>query len=220
MQYLVTFLEGIISFISPCMLPMLPLYISYFAADNNEKTPKSKVFLRALAFVLGFSIVFCLLGLFAGTLGEFLRKYQIVINIICGCIVVLFGFSYLEVIPLPFLKGITKAHRASSIASAFVFGIIYSVSLTPCIGAFLGSALMLASTSGSSQQGVLLLLTYSLGMGIPFLLSSILIERLTTTFQAIKKHYNVINKVCGVFLIVMGILMASGLFNRFLGLFS
>jgi len=202
------------------MLPMLPLYISYFAADNNEKTPKSKVFLRALAFVLGFSIVFCLLGLFAGTLGEFLRKYQIVINIICGCIVVLFGFSYLEVIPLPFLKGITKAHRASSIASAFVFGIIYSVSLTPCIGAFLGSALMLASTSGSSQQGVLLLLTYSLGMGIPFLLSSILIERLTTTFQAIKKHYNVINKVCGVFLIVMGILMASGLFNRFLGLFS
>ncbi|MBR0413964.1 MAG: sulfite exporter TauE/SafE family protein [Clostridia bacterium] len=220
MQYLVTFLEGIISFISPCMLPLLPLYISYFAADNDEKTPKSKVFLRALAFVLGFSIVFCLLGLFAGTLGAFLQKYKTILNIVCGCIVVLFGLSYLEIIPLPFLKGMTKSHRAGSIAAAFVFGVIYSVSLTPCIGAFLGSALMMASTSGSSLQGVLLLCTYSLGMGIPFLLSSILIERLTTAFQAIKKHYNVINKVCGGFLIVMGILMATGLFDKFLGLLS
>ncbi|MBQ6381415.1 MAG: sulfite exporter TauE/SafE family protein [Clostridia bacterium] len=220
MQYFVTFLEGIISFISPCMLPLLPLYISYFAADSREEEKKSRVFLRALAFVLGFAIVFCLLGLFAGTLGSFLQRYKTVLNILCGIPVIIFGLSYLEIIPLPFLKGVQKAHKASSIASAFVFGIIYSVCLTPCIGAFLGAALMLASTEGSSLKGVLLLGTYSLGLGIPFLLSSVLIDRLKNGFEVIKKHYKIINTVCGCFLIVMGILMATGLFDKFLGLFN
>ena len=220
MQYFITFLEGIISFISPCMLPLLPLYISYFTAESDGEANKKKVFLRALAFVVGFSAVFCVLGLFAGTVGTFLRKYQTILNIICGIIVVIFGLSYLEIIPIPFFKGMTRSHKATSVLSAFLFGVIYSVSLSPCIGAFLGSALMLASTSGSVAKGVTLLLAYSLGMGIPFLISALLLDKLKNTFKVIKKHYKIINTVCGIFLIVIGIVMATGLFDKLLGLIS
>ena len=214
MNYVVTFLEGVISFISPCMLPMLPLYISYFAAGEEKK---SKVFARAAAFVGGFTLVFCLLGLFAGKLGALLRRYQVVVDIVCGLIVILFGLSYLEVIRLPFFKGMQSGHKISGILSAFLFGVIYSVSLTPCVGAFLGSALMLASASATAWRGVLLLFCYSLGMGSLFLLSAVLIDRLKGTFRFIKEHYRVINLVCGIFLIVVGVLMACGLMTTVIG---
>lgn len=217
MQFIVTFLEGIISFISPCMLPMLPLYISYFAGNADKK---HKTFLRAFAFVAGFTAVFTLLGVFAGTLGAFLTKYQTAVNIVSGVIVIIFGLSYLEVIRLPFFKGMNMNKKISGVFSAFLFGIIYSVSLTPCVGAFLGSALMLASSSGGTLRGALLLLTYSLGIGVPFLLSAVLIDKLNSVFTFIKKHYKIINLICGIFLIITGILMAFGLMNAMLAFFS
>lgn len=141
MEFVITFLEGFISFISPCMLPLLPLYISYFAGGADKK---HKVFLRALSFVLGFTVVFSVLGLFAGMIGAFLREYKIVVNIIGGTLIVVFGLSYLEFIKLPFFKGMQSGRTADTAVSAFLFGVVYSVSLTPCIGAFLGSALALA----------------------------------------------------------------------------
>lgn len=217
MEFIITFLEGFISFISPCMLPLLPLYISYFAGGADKK---HKVFLRALCFVLGFTVVFSLLGLFAGTLGAFLRQYKTVVNIVGGLLIVLFGLSYLEVIRLPFFKGIQRGRTANTAISAFLFGVIYSVSLTPCIGAFLGSALALAGAAGTAVKGVLLLVTYSLGLGVPFLLSALLIERLNTAFSFIKRHYRVINIVCGSFLILVGILMACGLMDLVVSVFS
>ena len=213
MEFVITFLEGFISFISPCMLPMLPLYISYFAGGADKK---HKVFLRAFSFILGFTVVFSLLGLFAGTLGAFLKEYKTVVNIVGGLLIVVFGLSYLEVIKLPFFKGMQSGRTANTVVSAFLFGIIYSVSLTPCIGAFLGSALALAGTSGTAVKGVLLLVTYSLGLGAPFLLSALLIEKLNTAFTFIKKHYKIINLVSGIALIVIGILMAFGLLNLIL----
>ena len=217
MEYLITFLEGLISFISPCMLPMLPVYVSYFAGGSEKKEP---VLIRTISFVLGFTVVFSLLGLFAGTLGTLLAKYQTVVNIVCGVIVILFGLSYLDILPLPFLKGIQGTHSAAGILSAFTFGMIYSLSLTPCVGAFLGSALMLAATSGGAMQGLTLLLVYSLGLGIPFVLSAVLIEKLTTVFTFIKRHYGVINKVCGIFLIMIGAAMALGWLNRLIALIA
>ncbi len=217
MQYLITFIEGIISFISPCMLPMLPIYISYFAPGGEGKR---KTLPRVLAFVLGFTLVFTTLGLFAGTLGAFLSKHQSIVNIVCGVLVVTFGLSYLEVIRLPFFKGMNAGRSADSIVSAFLFGAVYSISLTPCVGAFLGSALMLASTSGGAVKGALLLFVYSMGLGIPFLLSAVLLEKLGDTFSWIKAHYKVINTVCGVFLILVGVAMATGFLNAVLHLFS
>lgn len=213
MQFVITFLEGIISFVSPCMLPMLPIYISYFAGDADK--PQSKRILwRSISFVIGFSLVFCSLGVFAGTLGGFLTKHQTIVNIVCGVIVILFGLSYLEIIPLPFLKGMKNGRSVNDVISAFVFGLIYSVSLTPCVGAFLGSAIMLASASGSGLQGFVLLLVYSAGLGIPFILSAVLIDRLNNIFGYIKRHYRVINIVCGIFLIIVGLAMMFGVLNR------
>ena len=217
MDFVITFLEGVISFISPCTLPMLPVYITYLTAGSDKR---SKAVVRPLGFVAGFTIVFSLLGLFAGSVGQLLVRYRTILNIVSGIIVIIFGLSYLDIIHLPFLKGVQKKKDINSFFSAFVFGMIYSVSLTPCVGAFLGSAIMLASGSGTALRGTMLLLVYSLGMGIPFLVSAVLIEKLTGTFNKIKKHYNVINKVCGIFLIIVGILMAFGLINKLISVFS
>ena len=164
--------------------------------------------------------VFSLLGLFAGTLGAFLSKYQTAVNIVSGGLVILFGLSYLEVIHLPFFKGMQRKGNATTVLSAFLFGVIYSVSLTPCVGAFLGSALSMAATSGTAFRGTLLLVVYSLGLGVPFLLSALLIEQLSGAFGFIKRHYRVINLVCGIFLIVVGILMLFGMMNALLALFA
>ena len=216
MQYIITFLEGLISFISPCMLPMLPLYISYFAGSGDKK---HRTWARVACFVVGFTLVFTAMGLFAGTIGAVLLRYQKIVNIVCGLLVVLFGLSYLEVIRLPFFRGITGSREAGTMVSAFLFGVVYSVSLTPCVGAFLGSALMMASASGTALQGALLLVTYSLGLGVPFLLSAVLIDRLGSAFGWIKSHYRIINLVCGIFLIVVGVLMMFGLMNALLAMF-
>lgn len=217
MQYLITFLEGIISFLSPCMLPMLPIYISYFAGNADKK---GHILSRAIAFVFGFSIVFTGLGLFAGTLSGFLIRYQQVVQIVCGLIVIIFGLSYLDIFHLPFFKVMQKPASISSIFSALVFGMIYSVSLTPCVGTFLGAALMQAGLSGGAIKGGLLLLAYSLGLGIPFLISAVLIDRLNAVFTFIKQHYKIVNLVSGLFLIITGIFMMLGIMNKLLAFFS
>ena len=217
MQYLITFLEGIISFISPCMLPMLPIYISYFAGGEENK---KNTFLNALSFVLGFTVVYTALGLFAGSLGTFLSRYQTAVNIVSGALVIIFGLSYLEIIRIPFFKGMNSKIKINGVISAFVFGVIYSISLTPCVGAFLGSALMLASSAGGALKGTLLLLVYSLGLGIPFVFSAVLIDKLKGAISFIKKHYKVINIVCGVFLVVVGIFMMTGFMNVILSIFG
>lgn len=227
MEYIITLMEGIISFISPCMLPMLPIYISYFAGNNQNsaettttKSGQTTTLIRAFAFVLGFTLVFTLLGVFAGSIGSFLLKYQSIVNIICGLIIIYFGLSYLNIVHIPFFKGMNNQMEIKGLFSAFLFGMIYSVSLTPCVGAFLGSALMLASSTGGAGKGALLLLTYSLGLGIPFLISALLIEQLQSAFTFIKKHYTIINTICGIFLILIGIMMALGLMNYVLAFFS
>ena len=211
MDYIITFLEGIISFISPCMLPMLPVYISYFAGQNKDDGKSPKMIVKVIAFVVGFTV-------FSGTLGKLLSEYQIIVNIVSGVIVILFGLSYLEIFRIPFFKGMNKSYKVTGIASAFLFGAIYSVSLTPCVGAFLGSALMLASSTGGALKGAALLLTYSLGLGIPFILSSVLMEKLSGAFTFIKKHYKIINLISGIALIIVGILMAFGLLNSILSI--
>lgn len=218
MQYIITFLEGFISFISPCMLPMLPIYISYFAGNADKK---HKTLFKIFGFISGFTLVFTALGLFAGTIGGLLTKYQTIVNIISGAIVILFGLSYIEIIKLPFFKGMKDNDKEiNGFFSSLLFGMIYSVSLTPCVGAFLGSALMLASSTGGALKGTLLLLTYSLGLGVPFFISAILIDKLNTIFTFIKRHYKVINNICGIFLIIIGILMMCGLMNAFLSILS
>lgn len=219
MQYFISFLEGIITFVSPCLLPMLPIYFSYFAG-GKEKNIK-RVIKNAAGFISGFTAVFVLLGALAGTLGSLLNQYKIILNIVTGLIVVFFGLNFLGVFKLNIFKGIKSAKTDHlGFFSSFLFGVVFSIGWTPCVGAFLGSALMMAANQGSITQGILMLLLYSLGLGIPFFISAILIDKLKGTFNFIKKHYNIINTVSGILLITVGILMATGLFGKFLNLLS
>ena len=220
MQYLISFLEGIITFISPCLLPMLPIYISYFAGGGERTT--GKTLRNALGFVAGFTLIFVAMGALAGTLGSFLREYQTAVNIVTGIIVIFFGLNFLGIIKLNLFHGSQRTASTSNMGffSAMLFGMIFSVGWTPCVGAFLGSALMLASQQAHVLEGMLMLLTYSLGLGVPFVLSAVLIDYLKSAFQWIKKNYTIINAVSGCLLILIGILMATGTLGRLLSLLS
>lgn len=227
MQYFISFLEGIITFVSPCLLPMLPIYISYFAGgtdgggDGGSAKKNRRVIKNALGFILGFTVVFVLLGALAGTFGRLLNEHQMVVNIITGLIVIFFGLHFLGVFKINIFRG-SKLARTDNLGffSSVLFGVVFSIGWTPCVGAFLGSALMLATSQGNVLQGVVMLLLYSLGLGIPFFVSAILIDRLKGAFAFIKKHYRIINIVSGAFLVIIGVLMATGLFGRFLALLS
>lgn len=205
LEYLITFIEGFASFISPCVLPVIPIYISYFA---GEKDSFKKSIINALGFVLGFSLIFILLGVFASTFGAFIHKYSDYMNIIFGIFLVLIGLNYVGVIFIKFLNksgGVSKLKSELNFIKATLFGIIFSLSWTPCVGAFLSSALILASNFSSLFKGALLLFLYSLGLAIPFIITTLFLEKLKNTFEFIKKHYNIINKVCGSLLIIFGL---------------
>ena len=220
MQYIISFLEGIITFISPCLLPMLPIYVSYFAGGGERSVRKTLT--GALGFVTGFTAVFVALGALAGTVGSFLRAHQTAVNLVSGLVVIVFGLNYLGIFRVPLFRGSSRAVDTSreGFFSTLLFGVIFSVGWTPCVGAFLGSALMLASQQGHVLEGILMLLAYSLGLGIPFLLSAVLIDYLKSAFQWIKQHYRMINAVCGGLLILVGVLMATGTLGRLLALLS
>lgn len=216
MQYLLLFLEGIITFISPCLLPMLPIYVSYFAAGETDK---KKTLTNSLGFVLGFTLVFVAMGAFAGTIGRLIRNYVTILNIVTGLIVIMFGLNYLGIFKIGFLNrmgGKSADVKKLGFFSAMLFGIVFSIGWTPCVGAFLGSALLMASLGGSLLQGVVMLLAFSLGLGLPFVACALLIDRLKATFEFIKKNYKVINIVSGGLLVVIGILMATGYMGYFL----
>lgn len=219
MQYFISFLEGIITFISPCLLPMLPIYVSYFAG-GGENTSTRRTLKNALGFVLGFTLVFIAMGALAGTVGSFFKGHQTLVDLISGVVVVFFGLHFLGVLKLNLFRGINTSIQGLGFFSSLLFGIIFSVGWTPCVGAFLGSALMLASQQGQALTGVGMLLCYSLGLGIPFVLSAVLIDRLKGAFDFIKRNYRIINLICGGLLILVGILMMTGLLGRFLTLLS
>ncbi len=228
MIYLLTFLEGVVSFISPCLLPLLPIYIAFFAGDDDsgdsgERRGMARSASGAVAFILGFALVFVLMGAFAGTLGSFLVGHRRLLEIICGCAIIIFGLYYLDIIKLPSwirpraASASTVGRRSSSrlawLARTFVFGLSFSLSWTPCVGAFLGSALMLAASRASWAEGATLLLCYSLGLGLPFVISALLIDRLKRGVAWIMRHHQLISRASGALLIVVGLLLILGWFG-------
>lgn len=206
MEYLFTFLEGFASFISPCLLPMLPIYISYFMGEKENNTKKSVV--NSIGFVLGFTIIFLLLSVFASTLGMFISKYLHYIKFVFGIIIILLGLNYMEILNLKVLnnsKGIKMDVKNLNFFKALAFGMLFSISWTPCIGTFLSSALLVIAKGSDLIKGIVLMLLYSIGLGIPFVISVILMEKLKNIFNFIKKNYEIIKKVSGFILIIMGI---------------
>ncbi len=226
MQYFIVFLEGIVTFISPCILPMLPIYLSYLAGNLGpvEKIGKNgRLMINAAGFVLGFSILFILLGATAGTIGRLISGNTVLINILSGLVMVFFGLSFMGVIRIGFLSkagGMSYKGSPASFWSAILFGFIFALSWSPCVGVFLGSALALAATTGETYKGILMLAAYSAGLGIPFLVSAFLLEKLEGAFALIKTHYAKINFISGLLLVLLGILTALGMFNIFAGLLT
>ena len=234
MYYAITFLEGVITFISPCLLPMLPIYVAFFAGGSNDgatgsdaSDAKTKSLRRTLkcaaGFVIGFTLVFTLLGALAGSLGSLLLEHERTLNAVCGLVVIALGLNYLGVLRIPVLQRTLKPQAdvvPRGFASSLLFGIVFAIGWTPCVGAFLGSALSLAASSAQAGKGVALLLCYSLGLGLPFALAAILIDQLEGAFAWVKSHYALIDRICGALLVVVGVLMATGMLGLWLRLLA
>ena len=235
MQYLLLFLEGLITFISPCFLPLLPVYLLYLAGGENAdgETTARKPLRGAVGFVLGFTLVFVTLGAFAASIGWIFRDYGTVVNIVTGSVVVVFGLNYLGVLRIAMLSNNSSglADRIGmqelgsrtvpvGFVSAFVFGVVFSIGWTPCVGAFLGAALMRAAQQDTVTEGMFMLFVFSMGLGVPLIASALLIDRLKSTFDFIKRHYRIINALSGGLLVVIGILMILGIFGRVVALFA
>ena len=224
MDYLIVFVEGIITFISPCILPMIPLYIAYFAGvKDNAEGSSTKTLMSAIGFVLGFTIVFTLLGTAAGSFGKIVKENMGLVSKVGGVLLVLFGLNYMDVLKIGLLqktKRIKVDIKSFNFLSSVLFGIIFAFGWTPCVGAFLGSALMLAANGADAAKGMFMLFTYSIGLGIPFIISALLINQLKGTFDFIKRHYKMINYSSGFLLIIIGFAMITGYFNKLLSFFT
>lgn len=205
MDFVFTFLEGIASFISPCILPMIPIYVSYFSGKESEK---NKALTNSIAFVLGFSFIFILLALLTNRLGIFLTEYLKYIKIVFGILIIFLGLNYMEVFKLKIFEKFKKFNpdvKNLNFAKSFVFGILFSVSVTPCIGTFLSSALLLIAEEESIIKGLILIILYCIGLGIPFIISSLIIDRLKNFFNVIKRNFKKVKIISGIVLIIMGI---------------
>ena len=205
MDYILTFLEGIASFISPCLLPMVPIYISYFIGEDKDN---KKAVLNSVGFVLGFTTIFLILSIFASSIGALLSSNIKYIKIFFGIVIILFGLNYMELLKINFLNK-TKSRKIDTknfnFIKSMLFGMLISISWTPCIGTFLSSALLLIAKEQDMIKGIIMMLLYSIGLGIPFIISAILIEKLKNVFDFIKRHYDVIKRISGVILIGAGI---------------
>ncbi len=209
---------GIISFASPCILPLIPSYVSYITgisydelvSRETRRKNMSITLLHSLAFVAGFSIIFVLLGATASLAGSILSQHLDVIRIVGGVLVIIMGVFVMDVVNIPFLQQEAKLSlksRPAGYLGTVVVGMIFGAGWTPCTGPFLGSVLALAVTSDTLGSGMTLLMFYSLGLGVPFILSAIAISAFLSSFNVLKKHFKAVKITSGIILIIMGVLL-------------
>ena len=211
-EYLQSFFEGVLTFISPCILPMLPIYFIYLAGDTEGDKGKNKkkrnLVLNSIGFVIGFTIIFVLLGATATSLGVFFKEKKSTLKIISGIIVFVFGLNYTGFIKIGILnkqKRLDFQFEKLNFLKSIIFGMVFSFAFSPCVSAFLASVLARASVSDTLIEGMLLLFIYSIGLGTPFIISAIAFENIKGVFKTIQKHNRIISIVSG------GLLMLAGL---------
>ena len=216
------FLAGIISFLSPCVLPIVPPYLAYMSgisiADATDNDKPISMFLPALFFVLGLSTVFLILGFTASALGKLFLSYQDILNTIAGLLVMGFGLHFLGIVRIRFLELEARFEATSKNGSAFgayVLGLAFAFGWTPCIGPQLASILTLAASEGSLVRGTTLLGVYALGLGLPFLLVALLLSRLSNTLNWLKQNMQIIEHIMGLLLWTIGLMMLTGGFADF-----
>lgn len=213
-------LMGMVSFASPCILPLIPSYVSYITGisfdelvgpDSRRKNIRTTV-LHSLAFVAGFTVIFVLLGATASIVGQLMTEYLKPIRIAGGLLMIVLGLFVSDVVPIPFLQQDAKIHlkeRPAGYFGTFFVGLVFAAGWTPCTGPFLAAALMQAAQAETMMTGMVLLVFYSLGIGIPFILSALAISLFLSSFKKVKEYFRAIKIVSGLMLIIMGILLIT-----------
>lgn len=219
----VAFIGGVLSFLSPCVLPLIPAYLSFLTgmtpAELGEARVGSRVLVPALMFVAGFTLVFVGMGAASSLLGSVISENQDLLARVGGALVLAFGVIMTGVVKVPWLYGEARIDpaKASSFGrlAGFVLGVTFAAGWSPCIGPILGSILTYAASAGTARAGMVLLLVYSAGFAVPFLLVAIAYGQLRPVVSWVSRHSLTINRVAGVVLIAMGILLVSGYFGQF-----
>ena len=220
----IAFFAGLISFLSPCVLPLIPGYISYISGTSLDKIDKSKknlIVIKTIFFTLGFSLVFIALGSAASFIGKFFLSNSYTLRIVAGIIIIFFSLQLMGIMNLNFMnkdfRVFTKSYN-NNITFPILVGACFGFGWTPCIGPILGSILTIAAIEESSSKSILLLSSYSLGLAIPFIISGILIDKFVIFSKKLKKYLNIINIAGGVILLLTGIAIITGQLQR-LGFF-
>ena len=214
----IAFLAGLVSFLSPCMLPLVPIFLAQLvgqstyqsAHDQGDQPARLLTFLHAVMFVLGFTLAFVALGATASTLGGFLRVHQLQLRQIGGILLIIIGLHLIGIVKIPFLywqKRFAFHPTRPSYPASLLIGVIFAIGWTPCISLFLGSILGLAATAATLRQGVMLLLFYSLGMGLPFLLLGLGVDQASRILKWLKPHLGKIEVATGVVMILVGVMI-------------
>ena len=219
----IAFAAGLLSFVSPCVLPLIPSYITFITGlsfedfkEENRAAVRKLTIVHSLIFILGFSIVFVALGASATAIGNILGRYKEVIRIVGGIVVIVFGIHITGLINLKFLESEKKVHirnKPAGYIGTLLVGITFGAGWTPCIGPILGSILYIAINMKTVYSGVLLLTAYSLGLGVPFFLSSLAINSFLAYFEKFRKYIKAVTVVSGVFLVIIGLLIVSNHFT-------
>ena len=215
-------LAGILTFISPCILPLIPVYITLVTGLSIEELDNRKnllsVFLSSICFVLGFTTVFVFLGLSVTIIGQFFLNNIDILRTVGGIIIIIFGLHLLGIFKIKLLYKqfgwMDKIKRTSNYFTIYLIGCAFAFSWTPCVDPILASILIMAATQGTIAKGTFLLLIYSLGLAILFILTALFVSKFLTLFNSLKKYYKVIEIISGTLLILMGILIISGGFNK------
>jgi len=217
--FFVAFVAGLLTFLSPCILPLIPSFIAYITgvsfkdlkADELKREVRMKTITHTLLFIAGFTVVFILLGLTATAVGRTLYHFQGVIRIIGGALIIVFGLYLLGVIKLPALNQDRhiRVKEGSTYLGSFLVGVTFAAAWTPCAGPILGSILVLAGTESSMLHGAVLLTVYSLGVAVPFIITAVTINHFLAAFNKFTRYVGVVNKIGGVFLVVVGVLVAT-----------
>jgi cytochrome c-type biogenesis protein len=219
----ISLIAGVLSFLSPCVLPIVPPYLAYMSGVSigemqDEAAARRKAILSASFFVLGLSTVFLFLGFTASAFGTFFLKNQQLFSQIAGVVVIVFGLHFLGVFRIPLLDREARIDSGESGGSAFgayVLGLAFAFGWTPCIGPQLGAILSMAASEASVTRGTLLLGVYAAGLGIPFLLAAMFLNRSMTLMNRLKPHMALIEKIMGILLILVGVALLTGAFSAF-----
>lgn len=220
LSYLSAFSAGILTFISPCILPLIPGYLSFISglSLNDLKTNSSKALLNTVLFTAGFSLVFIILGASATLLGKFLLNNLRLLSKIGGIIIIIFGLQIAGIFQLKFLNFEKRFHLhnlKTNLWSSFLIGILFGLGWSPCIGPILGSILLIASNQATVLQGIVLLAFYSLGLSLPFIITALAVNKFLSFFNFIKRYFRAIEITAGSLLILMGVLMVFGQLEKF-----